>query len=88
MQDETQNLGTAQEPNDAPDPSGGTPPAEDGGQTGADAGGDEIEMPPEYVGQAGVDTGVNENDIEMFPNDAGWLGADTGVDENDIEMLP
>jgi hypothetical protein len=48
----------------------------------------EIEMPPEYVGQAGVDTGVNENDIEMFPNDAGWLGADTGVDENDIEMLP
>ena len=43
---------------------------------------------PKDAGQAGADTGVNENDIEMLPNDAGWLGADTGVDENDIEMLP
>ncbi len=35
-----------QEPNDAPDPSGGTPPPEDGEQAGTDSEDGEIEMPP------------------------------------------
>jgi hypothetical protein len=65
-----------QEPNDASDPSGGTPPAEGG----ADSEDEQIEMPPEYVGQTGADDAGND-EIEMPPMYVGRTGLDAAHEE-------
>jgi hypothetical protein len=77
----------AQEPNDAPDPSGGTPLPEYAEQASADNSGDpEIEMPPVVFERTGADNGVNPDDIEIH-DDSGQANADSGVNPDDIEML-
>jgi hypothetical protein len=47
----------------------------------------EIEMPPDYVGRAGADAKVDENDIEMLSDDAGQAGAADG-ETGEIEFTP
>ena len=72
---------------DAPiaDSSGGTPPPETGGR--ADAGDEEIEMPPMYVGRTGLDA-AHEEELAQYGTHEELAGLYRSLNENLYERYP